>query len=98
MRAFWRLEQTGGPGRACGRAGAWFHRFHGNQLSGTVRLYRCSPSYTLTGEGASGGVCEIVRCGEGAVKPLLHVPSCVVTLKGLALHPLPLSLCRTPCM
>lgn len=54
MRALGALSKgvgQGGAGWAQGRAGSWFHRFHGNQLSGTVRLCRCSPSHPISHKG-----------------------------------------------
>lgn len=51
----WGLEQAGGQGLGQCRAGAWFHRFHGNQLSGAVRLHRRIPSHPGSREGGGFG-------------------------------------------
>lgn len=67
------LSKLVGRGWPC-RAGAWFHRFHGNQLSGSVRLHRRIPSHpvSLEGGGLRAAFWEEAKCGEGLSGPLIR--------------------------
>lgn len=60
----------GGSGWAQGRAGSWFHRFHGNQLSDTVKLCRCSHSHPISHKGGGfkamcGKWLSVLKGGQG---------------------------------